>query len=188
MGRNINQLLTIAGPALSSDAATGADALDAAGVRSRELLDLLRERNGFYAFEGALHVLPAAKSPSPQNLVEWNSFDLWRGPYGDSAEGLIFWAEDAFGCQFALNDDGVYRFDPETGGRERVADTLEDWAGKLLSDYSVETGYSVAHEWQLKHGELPIGSRLVPKQFFILGGSFDVDNLYALDAVKGMDD
>lgn len=33
---------------------------------------------------------------------------------------------------------------------------------------------------------MPIGSRLLPKQLFVLGGSFDVDNLYALDAVKGM--
>jgi hypothetical protein len=146
MGVNINKLLTIAGPALSAEAPVVSNALvDTARTLGRELLALLQHRNGFYAFEGALHVLPAGSISSPQNLAEWNSPDVWRSAYGDQAEGLVFWAEDTFGCQFALSDDGVYRFDPETGERERVAETLEACAGRILSDYDAETRCGPRH-------------------------------------------
>jgi hypothetical protein len=187
MGAKIDKLLHAAGPALSTEKPfLDTHLMTMAGSLGHELVAMLHARNGFYAFESALHVLPAASSPSPQNLENWNRPDTWRISYGDQTEGLLFWAEDVFGCQFALNDGGVYRFDPETGEHEWLTPTLEAWSDMLLSNYKVETGYTVAHEWQLKHGALVSGHRLIPKQPFVLGGQFDADNLYALDAVKGM--
>ena len=48
------------------------------------------------------------------------------------------------------------------------------------------TAYPLAHEWQAKHGRLPLGSRLVPLQFFTLGGAFDLDNVTVMEAAEGM--
>lgn len=55
-----------------------------------------------------------------------------------------------------------------------------------MADYSFETGYETAHQWQQQNGPLPDGRRLLPKTPFIMGGKYEVENLFALDAVKGM--
>lgn len=154
-------------------------------ARSLGLDDLLEARNGFLAFESSLHVLPSGASPL-RTVERWNAPDGWRSAYGGMADGLLFFAEDAFGGQFALREHGVCTFDPETGDVEELASSVEDWADQLLDDYDVLTGYPVAHEWQLQHGVLPPGMRLVPKKPFVIGGDFTVDNLYALDAEESM--
>lgn len=56
----------------------------------------------------------------------------------------------------------------------------------MVDDFNVLTGYPLGHHWQTQHGALAPGHRLIPKQPFVLGGAFDTDNLYSLDAVEGM--
>lgn len=146
---------------------------------------MLTAKNGFYAFAAALHVLPSACSNHVTDTERWNSQSLWKNGY----EGLgdyWFFAEDAFGEQFGLHTDGIYRFDPETADIQLFAESLEGWARKLLENYEVETGYPLCSQWQALNGALPLGKRLVPKTPFILGGEFSVSNLYALDSVEAM--
>ena len=102
------------------------------------------------------------------------------------ADGCLFFAEDVFGGQFCIKDNAVFSFDPETGSLELMADSLEMWATDLLQNFNVLTGYSVAHEWQLQNGALPHGMRLIPKIPFVCGGSYGIDNLYAINSVRGM--
>ena len=80
----------------------------------------------------------------------------------------------------------MWRFNPESAAREEFANNLEEWAEKILADYSFETGYQLAHAWQEQNGQLPEGHRLIPKIPFIMGGEYEVDNLFALEAVKAM--
>jgi hypothetical protein len=44
----------------------------------------------------------------------------------------------------------------------------------------------LASEWQKTYGILPQGKRLLPKTPFFLGGSYDVENLWAGEAEEGM--
>ena len=60
------------------------------------------------------------------------------------------------------------------------------WADRILQDYEVMTGYPLAHQWQIEHGRLLDGKRLLPITPFLCGGSFDISNLYACDALEGM--
>jgi hypothetical protein len=53
-----------------------------------ELVHMLQQRNGFYAFEAALHVFPLTADPGT-GLEGWNAASLWRNEYGDLAEGLF---------------------------------------------------------------------------------------------------
>jgi len=99
---------------------------------------------------------------------------------------MLFFAEDAFGNQFAIDADRVVFFDPETAKAEKVAQTLEDWAGILLDDYAYYTGYPVAHEWQVRNGPLRPGVRLLPKVPFVCGGEFSVSNLGPIEEREGM--
>ncbi|MCC5953162.1 MAG: SMI1/KNR4 family protein [Acidimicrobiia bacterium] len=146
---------------------------------------MLDHMNGFYAFESALHVFPSGTSDR-MSLELWNAPDLWRRDYDVLTAGLVFFAEDVFGGQFALSDDGVGVFDPETGDVEAIAPDLSSWAAVVMGDYDLLTGYPIAHDWQVLHGPLVEGERLVPKLPFVTGGAFEVGNLYASDAVEGM--
>jgi hypothetical protein len=181
------KLIRIGGEALNpADPVLPAELLDLAGPLAGELIEFLKKKNGFYAFESALHVLPAQVCGPEVGLVGWNSEQLWIHEYEGLAKGLLFFAEDIFGCQFCIGADGVCQFDPETGQIERLATDLEGWADAILHNYSYLTGHPLAHEWQQANGAIAAGVRLVPKQPFIAGGEFAVRNLAPLDAVAAM--
>lgn len=102
-----------------------------------ELFRMLECKNGFYAFESALHVFPMT-STAGMSLEEWNAETLWRNGYHDLAKGLLFFAEDVFQNQFCLAAEGVLRFDAETGATSLMADSIENWAKKILGDHRRE--------------------------------------------------
>jgi hypothetical protein len=151
-----------------------------------ELGPLLTLKNGFYAFESALHVLPFRPTSGERGLEEWNSFHGWRADYQGLANDGVFFAEDVFGVQFCLVKGAVATFDPETGEKVTIAPNLVDWARRVLGDYEELTGYPLAHEWQIRNGPLPRGQRLVPKTPFVLGGEFTTENVFLLDAERAM--
>lgn len=150
-----------------------------------ELYQMLAKRNGFYAFESALHVFPAA-SGSGVDLARWNSNAAWRNCYSASIRDCLFFAEDVFGGQFCLREESVCTFDPETETVEILADSVEEWARLVLLDHRNLTGFALAHEWQDQNGPIPPGSRLVPKIPFVLGGEFSTENLCLMDSTQGM--
>lgn len=157
-----------------------------AGPLADDLLALLRRRNGFYALEGALHVFPSGSCDEAMGLDVWNSGSLWRNEYHGMADGCLFFAEDIFGGQFCIKGKDICTFDPETGALDILAKDIEGWAKAVVSDYNVLTGYPLAHAWQKQNGLLEANMRLLPKIPFVAGGEFTVDNLHAIDAVKGM--
>jgi hypothetical protein len=150
-----------------------------------ELFHMFESKNGFYAFESALHVFPLT-SAVEMSLEEWNADSLWRGGYKDLAEGLLFFAENAFQDQYCLSANGVLRFYSETGATMVMADSIEGWAENILGDYKSETGWALASKWQAENGPLPTGKRLMPKVPFFLGGEYSIENLWAGDRVEGM--
>jgi len=79
------------------------------------LLKWLRQKNGFYAFESALHVFPIGTKDGVMDLETWNHLDTWRDTYDGLANGYLFFAEDIFGNQFCLQQDGTSGFEAETG-------------------------------------------------------------------------
>ncbi|MRT12486.1 SMI1/KNR4 family protein [Enterobacteriaceae bacterium RIT711] len=139
---------------------------------------MLNAKNGFYAFESALHVFPFETVGEDIGLLEWNSRDLWINAYQDLALDGVYFAEDIFGGQFCIKGDGVYLFDPETADCVKMAENINGWCEKILNDYDFLTGYSLAHLWQKNNGPIPVGFRLIPKIPFVLGGKFEIENLY----------
>jgi len=188
MESSLKRLISIASPELCKELPRlTRGLLELAGSSSQKIIEVLHHKNGFYAFESALHFLPAGCQASCIDLESWNRDDSWRKGYEDDARGYLFFAEDIFGVQFALSKRGIHKFDPETGEIEDFTSTIDEWATRILEDYEYETGYPLAKEWQAKHGALPLGKRLLPKIPFVLGGEYKVENLYAADALKGME-
>ncbi|MEB5836800.1 SMI1/KNR4 family protein [Pantoea dispersa] len=147
---------------------------------------LLRMSNGFYGFESALHVFPGTHEHDDFNVFSWNEEKLWRESYGGMTDGHFFFAEDAFGGQFSLKEDGIYSFDPETGESQKMCENLSQWCDAILNDYDFLTGHSLMHQWQIAHGKIKQNQRLVPVIPFVLGGEFSVKNLRAQQSVTAM--
>jgi hypothetical protein len=152
-----------------------------------ELFKLLKFRNGFYAFESALHVFPVSCAANTEmDLERWNAEALWRRDYGNLVEGLLFFAEDIFQDQFCLSASGVVRFKAETGEIVFLAESIEQWADRILKNHRAETAWPFADQWQRQNGPLERGQRLMPKTPFFLGGEYRIENLWAGPAVEGM--
>ena len=152
-----------------------------------ELAELLSHTNGFTAAETGVQVFRFHTSGLGPELREWNAPDTWRDTYGSLTDGLFFFGHDLFGVQFAIEaNDRVVTFDPETAGRATVGHGLDDWARWLLSDLDRHGARGFAREWQHRNGPLGYSDRLVPRRFFVLGGTYDDDNLAARNAVQGM--
>jgi hypothetical protein len=157
------------------------------GARGLELKGLLVVKNGFYAFESSLLLRGVRTVRPPMDLVSWNDRGLWVGEYGELIKGrMLFFGEDVFGTQFAIRSDRVVMFDPETGGVDDVAGSVEEWATLLLERYAYYTGHPVAHEWQVRNGPLPQGKKLLPTKLFAFGGKFTVENMGPVDEVESM--
>jgi hypothetical protein len=183
----VDQLLAISSAAIiSGPVADGLPLAEPFGALGAQLHQLLTRRNGFYAFESALHVFPVGAADGELDLSSWNAPDTWRSEFGDLARGCLFFAEDAFGLQFCLKGSDVCTFDAETGNTERLAGSLEEWVGRLLVDFQFLTGQPLAHDWQVSRGPLAPGYRLGPKIPFALGGGFEVANLNAVDQIELM--
>jgi hypothetical protein len=189
VNNSIIKLISISSESISSTEPFLCDkSISLIGTLKEEYFSFLALANGLYAFESALHVFPATQNDEIDSLDVnlWNSDDLWRVDYGSLAENIFFFAEDIFGCQFCVKDNRIHSFDPETADTEELCDSFEDWARLVLEDYDFLVGFPVAHDWQEQYGGIPYGKRLLPKVPFVGGGEFKIDNLYLLDAVKGM--
>jgi hypothetical protein len=156
------------------------------GKRGLELSRLLEMKNGFYAFERALHIFSVGNADGLLDLKTWNSKTVWRSAYGDMADGLFFFVADAFGYQWCIEGDEIRLFDPETGERKHFANSIEGWVDLLLGDINYQTGYTTMHQWTSVNGLVELGNRLVPRIPFVCRGSYDLSNLKSIDAVQGM--
>ncbi len=152
----------------------------------KELEQMLAARNGFWAFESSLLVRPFYNETAPLGLLQWNEKQLWKGSYSIDLDHVLFFAEDAFGCQHCLVGDTVSVFDPETGQFEGVASSLQGWAEAVIGDYEYRTGYPLAHAWQIQNHPLQPGTRLLPNIPFVLGGKYELKNLHISNEVEGM--
>ncbi len=185
MHYSITKLLSIASESIGGPL-NGADVLNGWGILGKELAEMLKSKNGFYAYESALLVRPLHIAQSPLGLLEWNAPKLWQAEYVENLSAAFFFAEDVFGGQYCVREDKICTFDPETGIFEEMSTSLGAWAEDVMANYQFRSGYPLAHEWQLANGVLPVGVRLLPKIPFVCGGKFELENLYPLADVQGM--
>ncbi len=161
--------------------------LSAATGPRGELAALLARTNGFSAFDTGIQLFRAGPEGLGPALETWNDPSTWKDSYGGTADGLLCFAADLFGGQFAVDDEQqVVLFDPETADRTVIGRSLEEWAAWVWDDPTVRAAAPLARRWQDTHGPLDLDQRLLPRQLFVLGGAYDLDNLEAVDAAEAM--
>lgn len=149
---------------------------------------LLQMRNGFVEFESALVVFPTTESAGVPGIHEWNNLTGWRRHYrAVITDKYICFAQDLFGLQFAIANSDVVRMNPECGSVIAYAQSIEEWAMRLLENYEEDTAWPLAHVWQMSNGVLAPNMRLLPRVPFVLGGEYVVDNLVAVECHQVME-
>ncbi|GAA0696249.1 hypothetical protein GCM10010193_58730 [Kitasatospora atroaurantiaca] len=160
------------------------------GVESGPLVELGRvisRMNGFFLFNGGIQVFRVGEEGLGPDMLSWNSDEVWKDSYAGLADDLFCFGQDLFGNQFAvMGGEEVVRFDPETADVTPLGTSLEAWAQWLLADPDVNGVNSFAHAFQNENGALKPNERLIPLQFFVMGGSYDFDNLSVKDAAVTM--
>lgn len=150
-----------------------------------ELEEVLSHKNGFWAFESALNVLPSEAPDFMSSIPKWNDPENWKKYFGDH-ESVLFFAEDLFGGQFGIGTDSIYRLHPETAELVEHSANLESWAKTILKDLDFETGWSIGRAWQETHGPLKNEFRLIPRVPFTLGGEYCAENLVTIRCDRAM--
>ena len=140
--------------------------------------------DGLIALEGGLRIFGVSESLLP-DIVTWNAASGWRSEYRGLADGLQFFAEDAFGDQFAIDSGRVVRFHAETGQREPLCDSVLDWLTRILRDPESELSLPVIRRWRRLGNELKPDQHLCPTYPFVLKGPSD-RSLHALDRYESM--
>lgn len=184
------RLLTLldgsSGPMAIWSGMPGCPGAERSPTRWTELAAVLEARNGFMAFDGALHVFPAGPTAWNLHLASVNDPEGWRREFWHRCEGMVFFASNAFGDLYGLKGDEVIRFDPETGADAVFAADLAGWADRILDDWRLETGYEAMAAWQDRNGAVDEGLRLMPTQPFAFGGSNALENLRAVPLLEGL--
>jgi hypothetical protein len=151
-----------------------------------ELARLLSHLNGFSAFGSAVQVYRAGVDGFGPELLEWNTGPLWKDTFNGLADAVFCFGQDVLGTQFAIADDQVVVFDPETADTELIGRTLDDWASWLLDDPLVNATVGLTVEWERERGNLQPHQRLLPLQLIALGGELALDNLVVREAAEAM--
>ena len=130
----------------------------------QSLKEVLKTANGFFCLDDALHFYPY--SGHEVSIVSVNAPGGWKDCIPEFTQGLTFFAQDVFGCQYGFGeDDAIYKYDTDDGTREKKADNLDDFL-LLASSHPEETGLDVLRQWNAEKGPLERGMRLVGKIMF----------------------
>lgn len=160
------------------------------GVPGRTWSDLhrlLAISNGGSLFNAGVQIFRAGEVGVGPDLRTWNDAATWKDTYGGLADDLFCFAQDVVGVQFAIDAASrVITFEPETGARATLGDSLDDWASWLLDDPDGNGAGALATRWQDEFGALDHDDRLIARQFFALGGSFELENLKVENSVRAM--
>lgn len=160
---------------------------DRPGAAWRQLSWLIAQSNGGSLFNSGVQIFRMGDIGVGPDAVSWNSAETWKDTYGGLADDLFCFAQDILGVQFAIDRSAqVVTFDPESADRVVLGSSLEDWATWLLNDPDTSGAGALATRWQDEFGALDHDDRLIARQFFVLGGSFEVENLKVENSVRAM--
>lgn len=134
---------------------------------------------------GAIRVFGRVGGRLP-SLEDWNAPRRWRDAFDGLADGPPFIAESFLGEQYRIVDGEVVRWNPETGQQEPCGASIGDWLTLVRFDPSAEVPLWLLEDWRRLHGILPPGHHLAPSVPFVLGGGYDLSNLYPLAAVSDL--
>ena len=134
---------------------------DSRGNSGTNRRNLLRKRNGCFAFESALPIFPFGRARGVLDIETSNAGSTWRSEYGELFETGLVLAEDLFEFPWCIEGGMITLRDAETGRATAFAATLEEWAAKMLLEWRELTGQPLPTPGKsvAEHSRLASGSR-----------------------------
>lgn len=146
---------------------------DAATVLPQDMFIFMEERNGLFAMGAGIH------------LYDWDETDFSIKKVNEKIKELSFsmgdkicMGQDLFANQYCFDPLGKFwKMEIETGVFTLMSEDFEGFLDAILSDWEFESAFTIAEDWQQKHGPLEFGFRLKPITPFFMGGDFSIKNL-----------
>ena len=155
-------------------------------VRDADHKSLLSLHNGLTAFDGGLRIFGTEPGKLP-TLQEWNQQNGWRSAYKELIKKtLVFFAEDVFGNQFALDDGKVLYFDVENGRATPFGDSFLQWLSSIIEDPVDRLQLMPYKNWRGKGERLEPSEHLCPVYPFIVKADPPLHELYRVNSVEDM--
>lgn len=131
--------------------------------------------NGGLFFDQSLQFYSFTEERDYRNISVVN--EALKREYKELFNGLVAFAQDVFGNQFAFNtlENCVVLFNIETAEQKNVAQSFEDWLIILETDLDYFAGVSYARKWK-EHNELGLDQRILPEVPFVIGGEYNLEN------------
>lgn len=171
-----NRVKGFESPALDCDLLSNHKAL----INDDNYMDFIRESNGGFYFDAALHIYGYSTIHDFHDINYINH--VLQEEYGAIVKGLLSFGQDIFGNQFAFDLLGkkIVFFNIETGEKKTLSKDFDSWLVVLFSELEYLTGYKLASA-RYEEIQLNFNQRLGPKIPFILGGDYTLDNLYIVN-------
>lgn len=164
------------------DPAAARATLDAAGRSADDHARFLQRWNGAYALGGALHLFGARTDMPNQSLDAWNRADGWRQAFGLLVEHCWFFAETAFGDQFAYRDNKVVRLRVFDARLEPIASSFNEWLEAVFLEPQRWLALDVFDAAVARLGPLPHGGQFGPPPTWNQGSALRAETLDVLPA------
>ena len=150
-----------------------------AGTGHPELDALAHAFDGLVGYAGAFRVFGQTPGPLPTQQ-DWNRADGWLSEYPDLPAGLVVFAENFIGEQFAITGRGVIRIDLETGATEDVAPSVAQFLADVRTD-PTEVGPELLQRWERLHGRLDFNQHVSHPIPFVAGGAYKPEEMVATE-------
>jgi len=141
--------------------------------------------DGATLLDGAVRVFGEVDGLLP-SLATWNDDRSWVSEFDDFADGLTFFAEDAFGNQFGWDGERIVRFAAESGRQDAMGEDPRAWWQILNTDPDAWALAWLHDEWVASHGPVHPAMHLAPKIPFVLKSEAVVENLFVVNRWENM--
>jgi len=158
--------------------------------KSNSYLEILKDRtndmdysnfmtnccNGGYYYNRSLHIYSVGSVDDFNNIFYIN--DLLKKEYNEIIKNEFFFAQEIFGNQFGFSQDGIVFLNIETGEKNILAENFDGWYNEIRNDLDYYTGRNIVNAWNAIHEPLDHNTRLCPTVPFVIGGEYEIENLY----------
>ena len=152
---------------------------------SIEHVELLREMNGFIAFDGGFHLRGVCDDPVWHSLAEaWTGENSLHRLYPSVRKSDIPFGEDCMGDQFLLRESVVYRLSGESGDCESLRYSWQQFFERLTANPPEFLRLEPLVQFHREGGRLEPGQLLSVYPPFVCEESQDGVSLSAVPATE----
>jgi hypothetical protein len=154
---------------------------DITQIQDSVYLKFMNEFGDGYYFNQSLHIYGNSESMIYHDYIYRTNLIKTSYHWINEIDKIKCFGEDLFGNQYIFYSLGVGMLTIENGNIEFISNDFNEWLLKIEEDLDYYTGESLKIIWSSSNEKLEYYERLTPKKPFVLGGKYEIENLYSLD-------